>query len=689
MNPVHVALAILLVLAPGVALTFALFAPGRLNLPSRAGLAAPLGYSALALASFVCAVGGVLVTPVVVLVWGALSIWPVAGLIRRRRIQRHLAEWKEEVRRDRWGMAVGLIVLVAFSLPRFTYDPVLNLADQTPLRYWADGLEIADGGKIPQTSLQWGIVVPSAQSKVVLNSFHAAASLVLGRGPLAPMGALLVVLSIGLLLLAFALARELGLRLLAPAVPVLLFANHLIGPRNLTLDLLNLKAENWGRLVALAAVLLGVRTIRADRSRHRRKEALLTGLLLGTAAGTHLVATVVAAIFLVAYGVAWAVLRRRARTVAKVVGTAVGVGALLGGIVLLASPGAVGFEGARGSSAYEAAVGQPGVSQPFDPTRYLALGDLDQRAPPVGFYDPPSELYHEFVRRAVGEPVLRRPVKWVFPVVFLGGAVVLWVWGDRRMRALAAAAAALAVVILLVALVFNYLFEVYVLAEFGPRRLFDYAGLSVVLVVAGAVDVALRRARARARELPRAAHVATSAVVAVLVAFGAIRTVAPDGQEEYLRSGLEPLQWIEEHLACRGRVLADRRTLATFETFTRHAGVIEGMGPYLRPDLLSVAVGELLEARAFFDAPAAGQVYLTANAVGAVVVTAYDQTLGGVGGPLRVGPIDRAGLADAGFLEVVARSDTVTVYRVSGLTLPGGGFADVKGLPGYGCAADD
>jgi hypothetical protein len=687
MNPGTVALASLFVLGPGIALTFPMFPPGRLTLVSRIGLAAPIGYSALAFASFVCARGGLLVTPVLVLVWGALTVWPLAGLARRRPLREHLPAWRSELRGDRWGLTAGLLVVVAFSVPRFTYDPVLNLADQTPLRYWADGLEIADGGSIPSTSLQWGILVPSAQSKVALNSFHAAASMILGRGPLAPMGALLAVLSIGLLVLGFALARELGLRLTAPLVPILLFGNELLGPRNLTLDLLTLKAENWGRLVALAAVLLGVRAIRAERYRHRRREAVFTGLLLGVSAGTHLVATVVAGTFLLAYAGAWAILRRRTRTAGKVLGTAVWVGAVVGGVVLFAPPGEIGFEGVKGASAYEGSGGELGVGEPFDPTRYLALGDLEQGVPPAGFYDPPSDLYHEFVRRAVGEPALRRPVKWLFPAAFVGTGALLWIWGDRRSRALAVASVSLALAIFLVSLAFNYWFEVYVLAELGPRRLFDYTGVSVVLLAVGALDVVLRRLRQKLVHRPRVVPVAATALLVVFGALGVSRTVAPGGREAYLRSALEPLTWIEENLACRARVLADRRTLATFEVFTRHAGVLEGMGPYLRPDLLEVAVLELLDARTFFGAPSAGQGYLTANAVGAVVVTAYDQTLGGVGGPLRVGPIDRAALGRTPFLEVAARSETVTVYRVVGLTLPGAAFPDVRGLSGYGCDA--
>jgi len=70
----------------------------------------------------------------------------------------------------------------------------------------------------------------------------------------------------------------------------------------------------------------------------------------------------------------------------------------------------------------------------------------------------------------------------------------------------------------------------------------------------------------------------------------------------------------------------------------------------------------------------------------AVVTTTYDQTLGGVGGPLRL--VGRTpDLAGIPFLRVAARSRTVTVYRVIGFRPAAGPspFPDVRTLPGYSC----
>nr|MBA3729051.1 hypothetical protein [Actinomycetota bacterium] len=110
-------------------------------------------------------------------------------------------------------------------------------------------------------------------------------------------------------------------------------------------------------------------------------------------------------------------------------------------------------------------------------------------------------------------------------------------------------------------------------------------------------------------------------------------------------------------------------------------------GPYLRPELLGTAVQAMLDARRFFAAPLDGERYLREQAVAAVAVTSYDQTLGGVGGPLRVGPVARRALDRADFLRPVARSSTVTIYEVTGFVPRPGAFPEVAWRAGYRCPA--
>jgi hypothetical protein len=677
-----VLLAVALVVVPGAGLAMALFPPRTMSLPARLGLVVPLGFAAVGLASLVLALMGLLSTPWLVAGWAAATVLSWAAALRRG-LARHRTAWREEVRTNRAPYAIGLVVLIAFAVTRLSYDPVLNLADQTPLRYWADGIEIADGGQVPGRSLQWGILAPATQSKVVLNAFNGGASLVLGRGPLEPMGGLLAVLSIGLLFTAFGVAWELGLRLTASAVPVLLFGNGLIGPRDLTLDLVNYRAENWGRAVALGAVLVGVRAIREADPSSRRRLAVLAGVLFAVGAGTHLVAAAIGAAFLAMAALATLLLDRH-RHGLSTVGVAGLVAAVMGAALLLVTPGEAGFEGAGRTEAYRNLAADLGLEPTFDPTRYLALGQAVGPPSQDPFYDPPGAVYHEFVRRAVGEGRLRRPLLVLFPLAMIGAAFGVWRWGRDRLRVTALASLAMAAVILATGLAFNYAYEVYVLAEFGPRRLFDYTGMAAVLLAAAVVETGFQRLAARRRDGPRTAIVMAVVGTVALAALALPRTVASEERESFFASGLATLAWVKANVPCEGRILADRRTLATFELFTGHAGVLEGMGPYLRPDLLGVAIRELLDAEAFFADPVGGESYLRDRDVAAVVVTAYEQTLGGVGGPLRMSRLGLHGLNEVPFLERVAVSETVAVYRVIGFE-PDSATPNVAELPGYVC----
>ena len=111
----------------------------------------------------------------------------------------------------------------------------------------------------PAQTLQWGSTWTPTVSKVVLNSYHAGLSYAIGRAPLPAMGALLWVASTGLAAGLWALGRELGLRRLAPLLPLLTLA-VLNDELRRNLDVYT--AENVGRMVAVCALVLGVRALR-------------------------------------------------------------------------------------------------------------------------------------------------------------------------------------------------------------------------------------------------------------------------------------------------------------------------------------------------------------------------------------------------------------------------------------------
>ena len=668
-----------MVLAPGFALQLLVLGPGRASFAVRAAVVVPLGYAAVAATALMLALLHVLVLPLLSVVLAAVTAVSLVVAVARRRANGASDPWREEMVDQRWLFAAAAVLFLGFVLVRLTFSPVLNLGDQTPLRYWADGVEMADARAVPEVSLQWGTLAPPATSKVVLNAFHAAAVLLVGRGPLEPMGALLLLVSCGLFLATFALALELGLRRFALLVPLVLFANALAGPRDPTLDLLNAKAENWGRLVVFAGLLLFLRAWRerGDDAGRRRVEAVVAGLLLGLGAGTHLVPTIVMLSFTGAYAASGVVFRAASiREVGVAAAITAAATVAVAAFVLLAPGGDVGFEGAGRTAEYRRLAAELGLPADFDLTRYLALGQVEQPPHPGAFYEPPGAIYHEFVRRTVGQQVLRRPFLWLMPVAAVAALAVALALGAREVRALAAAAFATAVLLLVVALLFDLRFDVYVLAVFGPRRLFDYPGVFAALLGVAALE-SLSRAR-----------VMTAVGLAAAVLFAAAslpRAVAPAGRERELATALPPLAWVAERVPCEGRVLADRRTLATFETLTRHAGVLEGMGPYLRPALLETALRELFAAEAFFASPE--EAYLRERGVAAVVTTTPGQTLGGVGAALKVGAADPTALDDVPFLRLVAASDTMRVYEVVGAAEvpPPRPLPNVSDLPGYRC----
>ena len=198
---------------------------------------------------------------------------------------------------------------VAIAIVRWRSSPLLNFEMFGPWRYWADGLEIADAGRVPAQTLQWGATWTPTVSKVVLNSYHAGLSYAIGRSPLPAMGALLWVASTGLAAGLWALGRELGLRRLAPLLPLLTLA-VLNDELHRNLDVYT--AENVGRMVAVCALVLGVRAL---RDRDGWKEPLLAALLFGAGFATHGVPVVALLVVLGWYGVARGLLDREWRAV--------------------------------------------------------------------------------------------------------------------------------------------------------------------------------------------------------------------------------------------------------------------------------------------------------------------------------------------------------------------------------------
>ena len=595
-----------------------------------------------------------------IVLWGAT--------VRRGRPAEHLAALREEWAGDRVALAAGLVVLVAIAVVRLRSSPLLDFQMFGPWRYWADGIELADAGQVPGESLQWGALYTPAISKLVLNSFHAGSSYLLGSSPLPAMGALLWVASTGLAAGLWALGRELGLRLLAPLLPLL------------TLTLLNdelrrnldvYTAENVGRMVAVCGLVVGVRAL---RDRDGWIEPALAAVLFGAGFATHGVPVVALMMALGWYGLACLIWDRTRRPVlARMGAIALGAPALTVAI-LLSAGGTIGFQGASGSDRYRS------FGRGVDPTASLLSGTIEHSPSHGHWYVGPSAIGTYFLRAVTTLDDPPRVLLWLIPVLALVVVVALLRFVPGELRRAAVMAVGLGVSLVGIALLFSYRYRTQIPGRFGIDREFDYLPLALVILVLAALEPAaawLGRLRAWAP-----AAVVAAAIAVPAVAVGA--TVGP-ARTSYQGNGvraLSILDWVAAHVPCDARILPDRVTLGTFVAATGRVSVVEGMGPYLRPEMLHPVLADVLRAHRFFQEPADGRAFLRREGVDYVIVV-KGVRIGSMVGTLDAG-VDPAALARVGFLRQVSTSADADIYRVRG-SGRASGFPDPAEHAGFAC----
>jgi hypothetical protein len=657
-----------LVLVPGAGAMLAVYPPGRAGLATRIALAFALGYAVVGLTATALVIAHVLSRSsfLIALIAVTVALWALA--LGRGRPGEHLAAVREEATEDRLAIAVGLVVLLAIAVVRLRSSPLLDFQMFGPWRYWADGLELADAGQVPAQSLQWGALYTPAISKLVLNSFHAGSSYVLGASPLPAMGALLWVASTGLAAGLWALGRELGLRLLSPLLPLLTLA-LLNDELRRNLDVYT--AENVGRMVAVCGLVIGIRAL---RDRDGWLEPALAAVLFGAGFATHGVPVVALMIALGWYGIARLVLARdRVSVVERMAAIAVAAPAVTVAL-LLSAGGTIGFQGASGSDRYTS------FGAGVDPTASLLAGTV-QHSPEHGhWYVGPSGIGTYFLRAVTTLDDPPRVLLWLIPIAALVAAVII----ARRLPADLGSAAIMAVglgaSLVALAFVFSYRYRTQIPGRFGIDREFDYLPLALVVLVLAALEPAVARL-GRLRAWAPAAVVAV-AVVLPAVAVGA--TVGP-ARTSYRANGvraLSILDWVAAHVPCDARILPDRVTLGTFAAATGRVSVVEGMGPYLRPEMLHPVLAEVLRAHRFFQEPAGGRAFLRREGVDYVIVV-KGVRIGSMVGTLDAG-VDPAALEGVGFLRRVSTSPEADVYRVRG-SEGARGFPDPAEHAGFTC----
>ena len=657
---------------PGAGASLALHRPGQAGIATRLALCFGLGYAVCALCGVVLEILHVLhawtYLPLLAVV--TVVLWTVA--VRRDGLRSHAAALRAELAAEPWLEGLGLAAIVVFALVRLRFSPLLNFSMFGPWRYWADGMEIADAGRVPHQTLQWGAAYTPTVSKVILNSYQAGMSYLIGSSPLPAMGALLWVAAVGFACGLYGLGRELGLRRLGILLPLLilvLFANQL---RN---DLDVYTAENTGRMAATCALLLGIRALRHGSG---RAEAVAAGVLFAVAAGSHGIPAFVLMLGLGCYAVALLVIGPARWPVILRVAGILCVTVAVWGAALALSGGAVGFQGASGNGKYAA------FGARVDPTASLYLGHRVGRAGGSDhWYYAPEKLARQFVASALARPI-GRPAGNIplvgIPLLAVAIAVLMLWRAPPALRPLGLFVVLLGGVIVAIALAFSYRYDTLIPGAFGPHRLYDYACLFGVLLLLGCAEWAvglLGRVRAW---LPTAVCAAAIGLTAAGVAYAG--GPSRQGWQENGQRALHVTHWVDANIPCGSRMLVDRLTLGTFAAQTGRVSVGEGMGPYLRPTELQTVLNLVLGAHAFFRDPARNEAFLKTEMVDYVLVL-KNVRIGSMVNTLekRVHP---AAFQSVPFLHLVHSDDTMDVYRVLGSR--GGGTApDPTQFAGLDC----
>jgi hypothetical protein len=653
---IFVAFALLLV--PGVGAALAVAGPGAIAVESRLALAFGLGYALVAGVATALALAHVLSRPAFIAGFALVTVgvWTLAFL--RASPRAHAAALRDQAREAPFTLAAGLALLVAVAATRPFFPVELNLSLAAPWRYWADGLEVAAAGHVPAESSQWGTEIPTTVSKVVFNAFEGGVSLLLGSDPFEPMQGILAVTAVGLTAALLAVGRELGLRLLAPLVPAiaLFLPAWLPFSRAFAVDLSAYKAENLGRMVAFCALVAGVAYV---RGRCGPGLAAVAGALLAAAGLTHLVPALIAGLMLVLYAMAAIVVRRD--VLRRVL---VGAGATAV-VFLVAYVGVLGLAGGDlGFQRATSGAGFTGLPPTVDPTSSFGRQRLVESAPKARFYIPPRELAERIVTQSV--PTVGSTTRAALVLAALVLATIGMVLLERAFFPLAFVAWGVAATLLAVGLLFSYRYTTLIPANFGPRRLFGYMTLLPALVVPGFLEAA-------AGPLTRRSRLALAALPLVAAALAIVAATAriPERSLPAAEAGMAVFDRVSSVVPCEVRILPNARTAGSWEAVTGRQSIIEGMAPYLRPEVMAQVLPRLLAAREFFRDPRANRDFLEREGVGYVVFVEPGPWIGTAGG-LIPSDGDLDALASLPELRPVLEDPQVSVFAVGPDAEPGG-----------------
>jgi hypothetical protein len=647
MNALTALLATAIVVVPGAGASAAAFPRRGLGPATRLASVCAFGYALVALAALALALAGELSRGPFLAAYAVvcLAVWGLAvrrtGWPPRRPARPRLA----------WGDAVGLTALAGFAVFHWSLSPYLQFGVSTPFRYWADGLEIAQAHDVPTRTLQWGAVYPTTVSKIGLNAFDAVQSLVLGTSSLQAMAALTWFGAVALFVAMWAAAEQLGLRRAAPLVPLVLLAAPASWPLEnaISQDAVLFRAENFGRMLALTALALALHCL---RERAGRVEHAAAGAVLGVAAVVHLIPVLVAGAMLTLYAAAGRLAGLRLRALAT--GYAATAGAALAAyvVVLVATRGNLGLQGAQSTANY---ADYPGG---VDPTAFFRTG---HRVPLGSSQLGARRLVEDFVERAfhAGDGALAAAFAafGLLALAAVAAAAVL----ERRLAPVVVCAIGLTIALVAASIGFAHHYSVMIQSTFGERRLLDYAGLCAALLAAVVAEALL----SRVDRLHAAAGAAVVAVVGTAVFAASVSAPPTLTRWQDAAAGAAATQdvyaMVSRQVPCDARLLPNFKSEGVFEAVTGRRSVMEGMSPYLRPDMLDRVLSLVGSARLFFHHPHANHAVLVGEHVDYVLTIPPTLTIGQEGLPYEGPPLSRVP-----GLRLVASAAGAQLYAVVG-----------------------
>jgi hypothetical protein len=657
----------LVVLAPGAIMTAALFPPGSLSIPGRLALMYVVGYSAVAVVTWILATMSVLTATTLLVALGAVSLGAAILAWRRGSAMERFRQLANELRAELWPTVLGLAVMVAVATIRVGFSPLRSFLSYTALRFWGDGVEIATAGEIPQRTLQWGQSIAPAASKMLFNCFTAAMDLVSGPDTLPSIAGATLLPAVFVVPALWWLGRELGLGLTAPILPLVVTANLFLFSEEFAADLTPFRAESFGRVVAFSALAL---CIVAIRTRAGWFPFAFAGFLFGVAALTHLVPTVIA-LGILGWIAVYELVRRR-------LSLQVGL-RLAGGLILAALmvplvwflPGAtLGFTGVKGPAPVV------GPVEGIDPTRLFATGRRVplEKTERTDWYLPPQVFARRLVESTVGVPVQNG---WLWLGLAGAGTVLLTILAPDRLRPAGVAALALGANIMVATLIFARFYDSFAMALFGPRRLFDYAPIVVWLLLLLMLELFLKLAGKLHPGVPIAIGVACGLVLMALLLpdLREMRVVPSAATVE-----VEVLNWVRDNTPCDARILSNKRTSGAFQVLSGRVGVNEGMGPFFRPELMDRVNRFLIETNRFYAYPFGKRKFLARYGVDYVVL------FRGAGGTrdLKKARGFPQVMERTNYLTPVYSTDAANIYRVEGAET-NADLPQAADHPGYVC----